>query len=465
MKNTFCYLCLAANRRTLNIYKTDLQYVYESLAYYKITDGECWMCYICHTRLQQCLRLQQLAVQTRGLIDGHNKINIDLKVLGSLLELSIYRTKNISIPHYTSRDIQEPEAKNQLDLKLESTNDSVIDHNVESSCDYEGYEQFFIEYDDPLLINDNCKTDLPVDRNASSNEVQSEVSQVNYEYVQQTPTTHTIKEEYFEGLGSQNAARCTEQRSVEEMQQHIEVEIEYLGNKRDANEQERDNLMESKSHSKKKPHHCEVCSKTFTCRSLLLQHARKHTGEKPFRCHICQKEFTRKVNLNTHIETHSGLKPFSCHICPKKFAAKFNLSKHIRTHAFQKAFTCEVCQNKFSRKGYLKTHQLLHTGDKPFNCDICSRSFSQKKTLKYHILSHMNVKPYTCNVCHRKFAQKGDLNRHLRVHTGERPHGCHICHKKFSHKSNLKKHTLIHSNIKPFSCAIVDVVSLGAEVQ
>ncbi|XP_041976231.1 uncharacterized protein LOC121731004 isoform X2 [Aricia agestis] len=69
LKNSCCSICLFLNKRTINIYETDLQYVYENLANEKIKDSECWVCYICHTRLRQCHQLRQLVEWTRGLVD------------------------------------------------------------------------------------------------------------------------------------------------------------------------------------------------------------------------------------------------------------------------------------------------------------------------------------------------------------------------------------------------------------
>lgn len=50
-----------------------------------------------------------------------------------------------------------------------------------------------------------------------------------------------------------------------------------------------------------KPFVCEVCSKCFPVKSLLVRHLRVHTGERPFKCTFCDYCATQSFNLKRHM--------------------------------------------------------------------------------------------------------------------------------------------------------------------
>lgn len=68
-----------------------------------------------------------------------------------------------------------------------------------------------------------------------------------------------------------------------------------------------------------KTHVCNICSKRFSKKSLLVCHERNHTGERPFQCDICSKRFTSKQYLTLHMQTHTTDKNFPCKQCDKVF--------------------------------------------------------------------------------------------------------------------------------------------------
>ncbi|XP_041986069.1 zinc finger protein 391-like isoform X4 [Aricia agestis] len=431
---TCCFICLATNRRTINIYGKNLQYVYETLANFKITDVECWVCYICHMRLRQCLQLQQLAVQTRGLIDDifQNKIDIKFDGFGSLLKLSITKMKIVS---------KEPlslQVKRETDGKTEQYDDNGIaeDEIREKSINY--------DEEKPVIksegIQESASDNVIQKSKAPKNQV--EISQIlNVEFV---PPNVTYKQIFGEN-------------STEDIQIKLERidEMEFTGVD---HHKERDSCGgrddTEASDGQKKPFICHVCLKIFAWKSKLVRHMRTHTGERPFTCDVCFKKFPQLCQLKSHKQIHTGEKPHTCDICSKTFSQKSHLNNHKLTHTGEKPYSCVVCSKKFPRKSSLINHTLIHTGERPLSCQICSKKFTQTSELNRHTREHDGVKPFSCDVCSKKFTRKSNIDRHILTHTGYQPFGCDICTKRFASKSSLENHTLIHTGDKKYICHI-----------
>ncbi|XP_059173637.1 homeotic protein spalt-major-like [Physella acuta] len=49
---------------------------------------------------------------------------------------------------------------------------------------------------------------------------------------------------------------------------------------------------------------CNICLKTFACKSALDIHYRSHTKLKPFECDVCERSFSTRGNLKQHLLTH-----------------------------------------------------------------------------------------------------------------------------------------------------------------
>ncbi|XP_056408970.1 oocyte zinc finger protein XlCOF7.1-like isoform X3 [Hyla sarda] len=168
---------------------------------------------------------------------------------------------------------------------------------------------------------------------------------------------------------------------------------------------------------KKRSFSCNVCNKTYTHKSHLVQHQRVHTGEKPYPCDACDKCFSRKSHLVEHQRTHTGKKPFSCSECGKCFSKKSNLIQHKRSHTGEKPFSCAECGRCFTVKGNLERHQRTHRDERLFSCSECGKFFSQKSHLLEHQRIHTGEKPYACEECGKCFNEKSDLVKHQRIHT------------------------------------------------
>ncbi|CAG5118216.1 unnamed protein product, partial [Candidula unifasciata] len=49
---------------------------------------------------------------------------------------------------------------------------------------------------------------------------------------------------------------------------------------------------------------CNICLKTFACKSALDVHYRSHTKLKPYHCDVCERRFSTRGNLKQHLLTH-----------------------------------------------------------------------------------------------------------------------------------------------------------------
>ncbi|KAF6031014.1 SALL1 [Bugula neritina] len=141
---------------------------------------------------------------------------------------------------------------------------------------------------------------------------------------------------------------------------------------------------------------CDICMKTFACRSALEIHYRSHTKHRPFKCDLCDKAFTTRGNMKQHILTHKSddmqwssnenslvapapSPPSSDIVTLSEDAKKSGNGRH----------QCSVCLKHFSSASAVQIHFRTHTGDRPFKCNVCGKAFTTKGNLKVHRGTHM----------------------------------------------------------------------------
>ncbi|XP_053717176.1 zinc finger protein 83-like [Synchiropus splendidus] len=255
---------------------------------------------------------------------------------------------------------------------------------------------------------------------------------------------------------------------------------------------------------------CEVCGKTFNCRSRLKTHEVIHSGVKPHHCDLCPKaymrlndlehhkrtahldggrpqasgsllcdfcgkEFKCRSQLQIHLQTHTGERPHLCDICGRKFGRHYQLKRHkVLVHAARAdgdgspspqpdAFPCGVCGKRLKSEALLVAHAGVHGGDKPHRCSLCLRSFLRATCLKqHHLRVHLKLPvsrapvrvgspaapaAFPCPVCGKVFRFRSLLAGHTMIHSEVRPHACDFCSRRFRRLSHLKRHReLVHSN-------------------
>ncbi|XP_022088736.1 zinc finger protein 429-like [Acanthaster planci] len=174
-------------------------------------------------------------------------------------------------------------------------------------------------------------------------------------------------------------------------------------------------------------------------------HTRTHTKDRPHACNLCGETFAQTSTVLRHRKIHSVVKPFVCHICGKAYPVSHDLKDHkVHTKPFQRGrsrsyATC-VVDGSFSRKTRLKSHKRIHTSERPFRCHVSEKAVTINGNLKRHAKTHDTIEDFVCDICGKAFHFSSELSQHRRSHTNEKPYVYDICSKAFTQGSNLRRH-------------------------
>lgn len=189
-----------------------------------------------------------------------------------------------------------------------------------------------------------------------------------------------------------------------------------------------------RTHTQHRPFICQECSKAFTQMCALNVHKRVHSGLKRFICHFanCTMMFAESSDLIKHQRTHTKDRPHKCQICTRSFRQSGALTDHMRRdHTNEKLHICDVkdCNMAFATRSNLTNHKRTHSDEKRFACIHCSFRTKTKGNLREHLKRHEAQKSYAheCKMqdCGTQLWSEGDVKCSIRTRT-ERDMDIHI---------------------------------------
>ncbi|XP_037502280.1 zinc finger protein 358 [Rhipicephalus sanguineus] len=208
-----------------------------------------------------------------------------------------------------------------------------------------------------------------------------------------------------------------------------------------------------RTHSRTRWFPCSICGKLFQQVNLFGHERTHHertlykldrlTGT--VQCSLCRMIFLNDAGLKSHMRSHTSKRLHQCNVCSKEFKDRQALHRHRSLH--RENFKCELCPSSFIHKVSLMKHQQLHArGVDMFHCHECGKMFLKTKSLRQHLRWHTVEMPYACHLCPAKFPQKSHRDTHVLRHKGKRPHQCSACEKKFTQASERALHVRrVHS--------------------
>ncbi|CAD7013655.1 unnamed protein product [Ceratitis capitata] len=194
---------------------------------------------------------------------------------------------------------------------------------------------------------------------------------------------------------------------------------------------------------------CEICSKEFYWRKVLVRHYQIHSskGGKTVKCTECEKTFGSEYNMKQHLNLyHLRLYSKICDICGKSFTGGEAFRRHQREHSNlpRSKVKCEICGAELLTKNGLAQHiKAMHTEEyqKPQTCSICSKISPSLRAHTTHFrYMHATEEKHVCKICDKAFKRPNNLREHMATHTREALYTCTFCPQTFKSNANMYKH-------------------------
>ncbi|OWF37915.1 sal-like protein 3 isoform X2 [Mizuhopecten yessoensis] len=187
---------------------------------------------------------------------------------------------------------------------------------------------------------------------------------------------------------------------------------------------------------------CNICMKTFACRSALEIHYRSHTKERPFKCNCCDRSFSTRGNMRQHMLTHK------IRDLPKSFKENGDSKMSENNNSLDapdmeqgktsQEFSSNRSDSSITSGSSGNHHTSTTSPTSTTNNTTSSRDGDNSPFVREAPLKHQ------CQVCQKGFSSASALQIHIRTHTGDKPFKCNVCGKAFTTKGNLKVHMGTH---------------------
>lgn len=234
---------------------------------------------------------------------------------------------------------------------------TIVDLDIKSSKDNENFE--FVGIDDA-----NIDVEYLVEASDGTTQLAESPEDA---------TSNESEDEYFEtdAVGANDAdEKIQNEINAEDNEIDIDEQMEGEDDEQDAvsfllgNSHLLDKMSDSSKRSttsRKRPHICKVCDKTFLRKSNLIDHLRLHANLRLYQCEYCDKSFVQAGNFKSHLRIHTKERPFKCGVCPKTYnqssALKVRFGTDIAAHGASSSSDTNL---RFGLASFLGTHAIPH---------------------------------------------------------------------------------------------------------